>query len=164
MEAGKPKVLLIGGGPQYWSCSAMYLRRCGCDCQFAFSYQETRWLVGAQGFDLVLSLLRLQDGSAFPLIRLLEGSSATLFFCLSVEDGCWWLPALRCGLNSFGSSALRPRDFVAALEEAIEQIRLRLKRRKRRTAVSSVTAQSRRSRVTAGAGAAQKKTVILSTF
>jgi hypothetical protein len=45
-----------------------------------------------------------------------------LFYSQPVEDGCWWLPALRHGQNCFGSSALRPSQFIAALDEAIEEI------------------------------------------
>ncbi|HVB55360.1 MAG TPA: hypothetical protein VNE63_02875 [Candidatus Acidoferrales bacterium] len=55
--------------------------------------------------------------SAFSLIFLLDRSNITLFYFHAVEDGCWWLPALRHGQKCFGSSALRPSEFVAALDD-----------------------------------------------
>lgn len=117
------KVLLIGETPQGSSYLAKRLQTKACECSFATSHQESRWLLGTQGFDLVLSPIRLGDASLFPLIDLLEGSGVTLFYSHAVEEGCWWLPALRRGERCFGSSALRPSEFVSVLDEAIEQIR-----------------------------------------
>ena len=117
-----PKVLMIGETAQGSSYLAQRLQGRGFECSSATTYQEACWLLRAKDFDLVLSPMRLRDGSLFPLIALLDGSGITLFFSHSVEDGCWWLPALRQGQNCFGSSALRPSEFVAALDEAIEEI------------------------------------------
>ena len=114
--------MLIGENPQGYSYLAERLQERGCDCEFAVSFQEACSLLSAQGFDLVLSPTRLRDGSLFPLIGLLDGSGITLFYFHAVENGCWWLPALRHGHNCFGSSGLRPGEFVTALDEAIEEI------------------------------------------
>ena len=122
MEPKRPKALLIGETPQGSSYLAKRLQERGCECEFAVTYQEACSLLKAQDFDLVLSPMRLRDGSLFSLIALLDGSGITLFYSHAVEDGCWWLPALRQGQNCFGSSALRPSEFVAALDEAIEEI------------------------------------------
>ena len=78
----------------------------------------------ARNFDMVLSPMRLGNRSVFPLIDFLEGTGVTLFYSQAVEEGCWWLPALRCGQRCFGSSALRPGEFMSALDEAIEEIRI----------------------------------------
>jgi CheY-like chemotaxis protein len=125
MESRRPKALLIGENPQGSSFLPKRLERRGCECEFAVSYQEACSLLGAQGFDLVLSPFKLRGHSAFPLVGLLDGSTTTLFYSQPVEDGCWWLPALRHGQGCFGSPALRPSEFVAALDEAIEEICLR---------------------------------------
>ena len=122
MGSRRAKALLIGENPQGSPYLAKRLEERGCECEFALSYQEACWLLRAQDFDLVLSPMRLRGGSLFPLIGLLDGSGITLFYSHAVEDGCWWLPALRHGQNCFGSSALRPSEFVAALDEAIEGI------------------------------------------
>ena len=119
MEPRRPKALLIGETHQGSSYLARHLQERSCECECASSYQEACWLLRTQDFDLVLSPMRLRDGSLFPLIALLDGSGITLFFSHAVEDSCWWLPALRHGQNCFGSSALRPSEFAAALDEAI---------------------------------------------
>ena len=123
MHSSKPKVLLVGEYPPGFSCWAQHLERRGCECNFAATFQETCSLLPSTTFDLVLSPLRLRNHSCFPLIGLLEGSSATLFYSLPVEEGCWWLPAVRGGQNCFGTYALRSSEFMAALDEAIEEVR-----------------------------------------
>jgi len=125
MEPKGLKVLLIGENPQGSSYLAKRLRKRGCDCEFAVTYQDACSLVKAQAFNLVLSPMKLHNDTLFPLIALLEGSRITLFYSHAVEDGCWWLPALRHGQHCFGSSALRPSEFVVALDEAIEEIYFR---------------------------------------
>ena len=122
MEHKRPKALLIGENPQGSSYLAKRLQERGCECEFALSSHEACWLLTAQDFDLVLGPMRLRGSSLFPLIGLLDGSGITLFYSHAVEDGCWWLPALRHGQKCFGSSALRPSEFVTALDEAIEEI------------------------------------------
>jgi len=122
LETRRPTVLLIGETPQGSSHLAKRLQRRGFECGFAFSHEEACSLLMTQGFDLVLSPLRMSGGSAFSLVALLEGSTTTLFYFEPVESGCWWLPALRNGHNCFGSSALLPSEFVPLLDEIIEQI------------------------------------------
>ena len=130
MELRRPKALVIGENPQGSSHLAKRLQERGCECEFAVSYQEARSLLGAQNFDLAVSPMRLRDVSLFPLIFLLDRSNITLFYFHAVEDGCWWLPALRHGQKCFGSSALRPSEFVAALDDTIEEICFRVAKEK----------------------------------
>ncbi len=122
MRTSVPKVLLIGENAQGSSYLAKRLQGRGFECSFATSYQEASSLLRAQCFGLVLSPMRLRDGSFFPLIDLFHGSGITIFYYFVVEDGCLWLPALRRGQKCFGSCALRPSEFVAALDEAMEEI------------------------------------------
>jgi DNA-binding NtrC family response regulator len=122
MESKTLKVLLIGESPQGVSYLAKRMQERGCRCEFATSREKAYSLLSAQAFDLVLSPMWLHDGSLFPLIDLLDGSGVTLFYSHAVENGCWWLPALRYGQRCFGSSALHPSEFVSALDEVIEAI------------------------------------------
>jgi CheY-like chemotaxis protein len=123
MEPNRPKALLIGESPQGSQYLTKRLQENGCECAFAVTCREACSLLRAQDFDLVLSPMRLSDGSLYPLIGLLDGSGITLFYYHPVEDGCLWLPALRRGQKCFGSSALRPSEFVAALDETTREIR-----------------------------------------
>jgi hypothetical protein len=122
MKASEPKALLIGENAQGSSHLAKLLQERGCTCSFATSYREACSLLNGERFDLVLSPTRLRDCSIFPLLSLLEGSCVTLFYFQLVEDGCWWLPALRSGRKCFGSYALRPSEFVVSLGEIIDDI------------------------------------------
>lgn len=117
------KALLIGENSQGPSHLATRLQGHGCECSFATSYQEACASLRSQVFEVVLSPMRLRGVTVFPLIDLLEGSKVTLFYSQAVEQSCWWLPALRHGEKCFGSSALRPSEFVSVLDELIAEIR-----------------------------------------
>ena len=118
-----PEALLIGENPQGSSYFVTRLQGHGCECSFATSYQEACSSLQSHGFGLVLSPTKLRGITVFPLIELLEGSTVTLFYSHAVEQSCWWLPALRHGEKCFGSSALRPSEFVSVLDEVIAEIR-----------------------------------------
>jgi len=119
-----PRALLVGENPEGSSYLANRLQDRGFQCEFASSSQEAASLIRTHGFDLVLSPMRLRNISLLPLIDLFDGSSVTLFYFHAVEEGCWWLPAVRRGERCFGSSALRPNEFVSALEAAMNEARL----------------------------------------
>jgi len=118
-----PRALLIAEGLQTPSCLARRLEGQACWCSFARSYREACSSLGNQDFDLVLSPLKLRGVTLFPLVDLLEGSRITLFYSHPVEQGCWWLPALRSGQKCFGSAAFRPNEFVSVLDEVIVEVR-----------------------------------------
>lgn len=132
------KVLVVGEHAQGSSFLASRLRERGCKCDFATSYEEVCSLVEAQDFYLVLSPTRLRNRDLMPLMDLLEGSSVTLFYAYPVEQGCWWLPALRRGHKCFGECAIRPSEFISVLDQTIEEVRLigQVQQRKSGTAVA----------------------------
>jgi hypothetical protein len=121
MDTKKLKALLIGCSGEY-SILASRLPKNKCDCWFAISRQEVYRLLDNRSFDLVLAPIRLNDESLYPLISRLDGSDTTLFYSQAVEDSCLWLPALRWGENCFGAAALRPSEFVTALDATIQEI------------------------------------------
>lgn len=123
MGRGKLRALIVTENPQGSSYLTERLRKADFECEFARSCQEAHSITKTKEFDLVLSATRLRDGGAFSLLESLEGSGTTLFFYHPVEEGCWWLPGLRRGKRCFGTSALRPSEFVSALGRAIEEIR-----------------------------------------
>ena len=123
MESRKPSVLLIGETAQGSSYLSIRMETRGCECSFASSCREAFLILRGRKFDLVLCPTTLRDGSLHSIMSLLEGSGTTVFFSCMVEDGCWWLPALRCGQKCFGSPALRPSEFVTLLDETNKQLR-----------------------------------------
>lgn len=122
MRIGKPKALLIGEKPVRRSKLAEHLEGRGCECMFASSYDEVHSYVFHQTFDLVLSPMRLNGVTLFPLMDLFDGSEATLFYFHAVEEGFWCLPALRQGQRCFGESGLRHDEFLSHLDELIAGI------------------------------------------
>ncbi len=79
--------------PDSLSSPTGWLPQCGCDCHVATCLSEAASLLGEQHFDVVLFDLDIFDGKTHRLISQLNDSTASLFSCLDVEDGCWWLPA-----------------------------------------------------------------------
>jgi len=122
MEDKRPRVLLIGESAQGSSYLATRLLNRGCACSFALSCQEAFLTLRNRRFELVLSPTSLRDGTLYSIMNLLEGSDTTVFYSYAVERGCWWLPALRRGEKCFGSSALRPSEFVPLLDQTIKDI------------------------------------------
>jgi hypothetical protein len=116
------RVLLISANAQGTSYLADRLRARGCTCEFASSYETASALLKVHDFSLVLSPTRLGANSLLPLMKRLEGSDVTLFYAEPVEEGCWWLPALRRGVGCFGSCAVRPSEFIPILIETIERL------------------------------------------
>ena len=114
------RVLLIGENAQGCSHLVDRLRARGCKCEHVNSYEAACSLLRTQDFCVVLSPTRLHKRSCLPLMGLLEGSDITLFYAEPVEQGCWWLPALRRGIRCFGSCAVRASEFVSTLIETID--------------------------------------------
>lgn len=115
-------VLLIGESARSFSHIVERLERYGCRCRFADSYEEARRLLSAQDFELVLSVIPPRENAISSLANLLVGTRASVYYAQPVEDGCWWLPALRFGQRCFGAPALRPSEFAILLGEIVETI------------------------------------------
>jgi len=113
MSAKPLFVLLVGENVR--SSLLPWLKARGARCQFARSYRDASFLIFYTGFDLVLSEYQLPDRTAFPLLDLLEGSSATLFFGTRVEDGFLWLRMLEGGKRCIGVPLLRSHELTTAL-------------------------------------------------
>ena len=123
MEPQRLQILLVRKSQNGSSVLATRLAAQGCTCTFANSLQNVRTLLDRRTFDLVLGPIRLESDSLYPLIDRLEGTETTLFYSLGVEDGSWWLPALRRGENCFGEPAIHSSAFMCALEKTIQEIR-----------------------------------------
>lgn len=107
------EVLLVGCGQTLPS----RLRQWGFQCYFADTLRAASHLLSSHPVDLVLTDTRLPDGTGFHLAGILAGLPVSVFLCLPVEDSCFWLPAIDCGRDCWGSPALRPAEFTRTLEE-----------------------------------------------
>jgi hypothetical protein len=124
MEATDPiRVLVVSEKSQAPFAYHQLVDRNDCQCHFARSQQEVAELTDLRKFDIVLSTIRVPGGSAHGLVDLLSGSRACVFYSLCVEEGHWWLPALRFGKDCFGTAALRGNEFVHVLDQLVKRIR-----------------------------------------
>lgn len=127
MSCESLNVLLIGENWKKVSIVVRKLERNGFRCQFAASYSQARSLAVTGAIELVLTTIPPRGHAISSLAATLEGTHASLFYALSVEDGCWWLPALRNGSRCLGDPALRPAEFTRLLDEVIENALARRK-------------------------------------
>ncbi len=121
-ETVQVRVLLVGDSPKVFSSCRRRLETNGCHCEFAECEREVWNVLEERQFDIVLSVHKSRSASTESLGALLSGSRTTLFYALPVERSCWWVPILKIGEECFGVPALRPTEFVNALDEVLEQI------------------------------------------
>lgn len=116
-------VLLIGESVRSFSHIVQRLEKDGCHCRFTNSYDEARRLLSEEGFDLVLSVIPPRGNAISSIANFLVGTHTSIYYAQPVEDGCWWLPALRFGERCFGAPALRPSEFAGLLGHVVEDVR-----------------------------------------
>jgi len=120
MSAMPTMVLVVGKNVKNSLQLLQWLDGRGARCRFAQSYREACLMISSTNFDLVLSEYQLPDRTAFPLLDLLEGSHATLFFGTRVEDGSLWLKMLERGKRSIGVPVLRSNELTLALAAVLD--------------------------------------------
>jgi len=113
------KILLVGEDLNQHSRFAQRLACWGANLQYASSCSKACDLLKAEAFDLVVSRLKLTDGSASQMIPLLEGSPASLFCSQPVAFGCWWLPVIERGKLCWGAPGLRAKEFGEFLHRMV---------------------------------------------
>jgi CheY-like chemotaxis protein len=110
-------VLLVGQSFHSAHALTERLRKWGFRCHFASNMQAACQLLSSVRVDVVLSNTHLSDGTGFGLLGTLAGLPITAFLCLTVENSCFWLPAIDGGKECLGLPALRPSEFANAFEE-----------------------------------------------
>ncbi len=110
-------VLIVGQGFLNAEAWTDLLTKWRLRCHFASNLRSARELLDAVRIDLVLSNLNLPDGTGLGLLAELPGFPVSAFLCLPVENSCFWLPAIDGGNVCLGSPALRPSEFVQALQK-----------------------------------------------
>ena len=114
-------VLLIGESARSFTHIIRRLEHHGCRCHFVDSYEQARELIVNEPFDLILSVIPPRENAISSLTEMLLGTQASIYYAQLVEDGCWWLPALRQGERCFGAPALRPSEFASLLDYEVER-------------------------------------------
>jgi len=117
-----PRILLVGDSETRPYHLSERLAEWGGECQFASCRADVVSLIRSQRFDLILSRMRLSDGSAFELIPLVKGRPTSLFSYLPTKDGCWWLPLVRLGAECSSGPALQDSVFMKMLEGLVKKM------------------------------------------
>lgn len=114
-KSRKPTVFLVDDRSSDDSLLVRQLKTLGFSCSFARSIQEAKARLCVDVFDIVLSKLRMNGGTAYELRPLLIDRPTSLFYSLAVEEDCWWIPGVRRGIECLGEPALRPEEFFKTL-------------------------------------------------
>jgi len=109
MRNGSISILLVGENLQRCPELHRWLDNQRLLCECAASYQGACSRTSRRQFDLVISEYQLPDRTAFPLLDLLAGSPATLFFSRALENDFLWLLMLDRGRQA--SSTVRSTAF-----------------------------------------------------
>lgn len=91
-----------------------------CEWRHAGSCDEALAAMEQRTFQVVLSKLKLADGSGRRLIPAVQLASAWLFVSFPVEDGCWWIPVIEAGRLSVVASAVHSREFRSVLMKILK--------------------------------------------
>lgn len=120
MVAARPRILLLAENRVATSGLTDFLDRHGCAWSVA-TLSSAPDLLRSRTFDFMISMgpLRQED----PVVLLLAGTDCRIFYRISVEDGCWWVPLDGKGRKSLGSPALRCSEFAVFLEEALHDLK-----------------------------------------
>ena len=119
MRGGSISILLVGENLQ--RCPELHRwldsQRLLCEC--AASYQGACSRISRMRFDLVFSEYHLPDRSAFPLLDVLAGSPATLFFARALKNDFLWLLMLDRGRRCVGTRVVRSSNIHGVLDGAL---------------------------------------------
>ena len=116
------RVLLVGKNMKNSFALGRRLQERACEYKVVLSSDDAREMLIGERFDLILGELDLNTGALPEQIDFAIRFSATLYYCLPVEDSCWWLPAVLKGQPCLGSPALRPAEFSRVLDETLDEI------------------------------------------
>jgi hypothetical protein len=111
---------MVGRNTSWGAPLQSTLKKLGCDSSFAPSLRVTTEFVRKGSYTVVLLDSTVPPALRKQLISGLAGSESSIFQIFPVENGCWWLPVLVLGEDSFGAAAIRTKEFPAELERILQ--------------------------------------------
>jgi hypothetical protein len=111
--------LVVGKEERDYSGLNNQLRDWGCECESVMSCKDALEALQKKWFKVILSSVRLRDGSAYKLIPFASEKSNWLFAWYPVNNGCWWIPLVERGNECTGASALWTTDFAKLLRQIL---------------------------------------------
>jgi hypothetical protein len=114
-----PAVLLVGRNGSWGSVVLKSLEKIGCELSFEVPEIVTPRFAKNGAYDLILLDSTVPPEQRRHLASELIGTETSIFYTFPVENGCWWLPALRCGRDCHGAPAFRRKEFPSELERML---------------------------------------------
>ncbi|HEX8203719.1 MAG TPA: ATP-binding protein [Isosphaeraceae bacterium] len=118
-----PRVLIVEDSPTQAQQLAFILEEAGFDVEIATDAERGFDRVGAGGFDVVLSDLRLPGGSGFDLCRRIKADPGRrhvpIVVCTSEADPINVLRGLQAGADGFMTKDREPEAVVAGIRRAL---------------------------------------------
>jgi hypothetical protein len=114
-----PAVLLVGRNGSWGSVVLKSLQKFGCGLSFETPQNVTPDFARSGAYDLILLDSSVSQEQRRELAFELLGSGTSIFYTFPVENGCWWLPALRRGHDCHGAPAFRRNEFPFELERIL---------------------------------------------
>jgi hypothetical protein len=112
-------VLLVGRSRSWGTLLLKYLEKFGSDFSFASPQTVTPEYARNSDYNLILLDSTVPAEQRRQLAAELVGSEASIYYTFPVENGCWWLPAMRRGRHCLGAPAFRRNEFPLELERAL---------------------------------------------
>jgi hypothetical protein len=114
-----PSVLLVGRNGSWGTPVLKSLEKFGSELFFVAPQTVTSEYVRKGAYNLILLDSTVSPEQRRKLASELIGSEASVFYTFPVENGCWWLPALRRGQDCHGTPAFRRNEFPLELERIL---------------------------------------------
>jgi hypothetical protein len=111
--------LLVGRNGSWGTTVLKSLEKFGSELFFVAPQTVTSEYVRRGAYNLILLDSTVPPEQRRKLASELIGSDASIFYTFPVENGCWWLPALRQGQDCLGTPAFRRNEFPLELERIL---------------------------------------------
>ena len=116
-----PSVLLVGRNASWGTSVLKSLQKLGTELSFAAPRGLTAEQVKNGGYNVILLDSTVSPEQRKQLACELIGSEVSIFYTFPVENGCWWLPALRRGQDCHGAPAFRKSEFPLELQRILSE-------------------------------------------
>ncbi len=118
-QVSAPSVLLIGRSISWGVVALKYLAKFDGKLSFGSPENVTCRLTSNSEFKLILLDASVTAEQRRAITSELAGTGADVYYSFPVENGCWWLPAMRDGQDCHGAPAFRRHEFAMELERIL---------------------------------------------
>lgn len=115
-------VLFVGVCPFLSESLTQTLHARQCEYRYVASCEEALVALNEGKFRVVLSKIKLVDGSGRRLIPATQRASGWLLLSFPVENGSWWIPVVEGGKLPVRAMAMHSREFSKVLLRIVTAI------------------------------------------